>query len=138
MKLPLESTSLFKGLGQCLRISANRRFSRLQVLLQRLHLSTQLWKKDDKLRIKLKEETNTSKAEKVHTEVGVLEDGESLRVPGHLLTQSGVRLLHPHHPTLKREHFLVSLRPGLSLQRQGTLLYLQGLQGTLEHCLSVY
>ena len=42
-------------------------------------------KKDDKLIIKLKEETNTSKVEKVLTKVGVLEDRESLRLPGHLL-----------------------------------------------------
>ena len=61
---PLESTSLFKGLGQRFRIPANRRFGRLQVLLQRLYLSTQLWKKDDKLRIKLKEETNMPKNRK--------------------------------------------------------------------------
>ena len=115
-KLPFESTSLFKGLGQRLRILAKRRLGRLQVSLQRFHLSTQLWKKDDKFRIKLKEETNTSKAEKVLTEAGVLEDRESLRLPSHLLMQPSVRLLHPHHPTPKREHFLVYLQPGLSIR----------------------
>jgi len=67
------------------RILAKRRLGRLQVPLQRLHLSTQLWKKDDKLRIKPKEETNTSKAEKILTEAGVLKDGESFLLLGHLL-----------------------------------------------------
>ena len=50
-----------------------------------------------------------SKAENVLTEVGILKDRESLRLPGHLLAQPGVRLLRPHHPTPKREHFLVCL-----------------------------
>ena len=77
--------SLFKGFGQHLRILANHGLGRLQIPLQRLHLSTQLWKKGDNLRSKLKEETNTSKVEKVHTKVGVLEDGESLCLPSHLL-----------------------------------------------------
>ena len=66
----------------------------------------------------LKEETNTTKIEKVCTEVEVLEGGESLRLPGHLLAQPGVRLLRPHHPALQHEHFLVGLRPGLSLRLQ--------------------
>ena len=64
--------------------------------------------------------------------MGVLKDGESLRLLGHLLTQPSGRLLCPHHPTPKREHFLVSLRPGLSLQLQGLSLRIQGLQGSLE------
>ena len=63
VNLPLESMSLFKGLGQCLRIPTNRRLGRLQVLLQRTNLSAKLWKKDDKLRSKLKEKTKTSKVE---------------------------------------------------------------------------
>ena len=40
VKFPLESTSLFKGLGQLLCILAKSRLDRLQVSLQRLHLST--------------------------------------------------------------------------------------------------
>ena len=64
MKFPLESTSLLKGLGQHLRIPAKRRLGRLQVPLQRLHLSAQLWKKGDKLTSKLKEETNMTKNRK--------------------------------------------------------------------------
>ena len=48
-------------------------------------------------------------AEKVHTEVGVLEDGESLLLPSHLLSQPSVHLLYPHHPTPKHEHVLVGL-----------------------------
>ena len=88
--MPLKSTSLFEGLGQRLCILANRRLGRLQVLLQRPNLFAQLWKKDDKLRSKLKEKTKTSKAEQVHTKVGVLEDGESLLLPSHLLTQPSV------------------------------------------------
>ena len=59
-----------------------------------------------------------TKIEKVRTKAGVLEGGESLRLLGHLLAQQGIRLLHPHHPALKREHFLVGLRPGLSLRLQ--------------------
>ena len=56
----------------------------------------------------------TPKEERVHTEVGVLEDGESL-LPSHLLTQLGVQLLYPEHPALEHEHFLVDLRLGLPL-----------------------
>ena len=61
VKLPLESTSLFKGLGQRLRVPTNRCLSCLQVLLQRPNLSAQLWKKDDKLRSRLKEKPRHQK-----------------------------------------------------------------------------
>ena len=42
VKIPLKSTSLFMGLGQFLRISVEGHLVHLQVLLQHLHLSTQL------------------------------------------------------------------------------------------------
>ena len=116
VELPLESMSLFKGHGQRLRTPTNHRLGRLQVLLQRPNLSAQLWKKDDKLRSRLKEKTKTSKAERIPTKVGVLKDGESLLLPSHLLAQLGVQLLSPKHLAQEREHFLVDLRPGLSLR----------------------
>ena len=50
-----------------------------------------------------------SKVEKVLTKVGVLEDGESLLLPSHLLAQPGIQLLCPKHLALEREHFLVNL-----------------------------
>ena len=55
----------------------------------------------------------------------------------HLLAQPGVQLLSPKHPASEREHFLVSLRPGLPLRRKGAPLRLQGLQGTLERRLGI-
>ena len=63
--------------------------------------------------------------------VVVLEDGEFLLLPSHLLTQPGIQLLSPMHPAPEREHFLVDLRPGLPLR-------LQGLQGTLERWLGLH
>ena len=47
--------------------------------------------------------------EQIHTEAGVLEDGESLLLSSHLLTQQGIHLLRPKHLALEREHFLVDL-----------------------------
>ena len=86
VELPLESMSLFEGLGQRLHALTDHRLGHLQVLLQRTNPSAQLWKKDDKLRSKLKEKTKTSKAKQVHTEACVLKDGESLILSSHLLT----------------------------------------------------
>ena len=108
--------SFFKGLGQRLRILSNHRLGRLQVPLQQTNLSAQSWKKDGKFRSKLKENPrHQPKAEKVHTKVGVLEDGESFLLPSHLLAQPGVHLLRPKHQALQREHFLVDLRSSLPL-----------------------
>ena len=73
------------------------------------------WKKDDKLRSRLKEKTKTQKVEKVRIEAGVLKDGKSLLLPSQLLTQPSGCLLCPKHPALEHEHFLVDLRPGLPL-----------------------
>ena len=42
VEIPFESMSLFMGLGQLLDILAEVCLGRLQVLLQRLHLSIQL------------------------------------------------------------------------------------------------
>ena len=50
--------SLFMGLGQLLGVLAEARIGCLQVSLQCLDLFTQLWRKGDKLRNKLKEKTN--------------------------------------------------------------------------------
>ena len=50
-----------------------------------------------------------SKAEKVLTEVGVLEDGESLLLLSHLLARQSNRLLCPQLLPPECEHFLVDL-----------------------------
>ena len=115
VELPLESTSLFKGLGQRLRTPTDRCLGYLEVPFQRTNLFAQLWKKDDKLRSRLKEKNKTSKGELVHTKMGVLKD-ESFLLSSHLLTQPGVQPLRPKHLAPEHEHFLVDLRLGLLLR----------------------
>ncbi|XP_066323928.1 uncharacterized protein [Miscanthus floridulus] len=63
--------------------------------------------KGDKIRNRLKGETNMMKTEKVCTNVEVLKGGEFLCLLSHLLVQPGARLLRPHHLASKRKHFLV-------------------------------
>jgi len=107
VKIPFESTSLFTGLGQLLGIPTEVHLGCLQVSLQHLHLFTQLWKKGEKLRNRLREKSAPRENKKVRTDARGLKGRKILCLPSRLLVQPGTRVLHPHHLVPEREHLSI-------------------------------